>query len=40
VITITSFLRMRMIYEEWTQVIEARPRYINIMSGLIPDEDD
>jgi hypothetical protein len=28
------------LYEEWTQVIEARPRYINIMSGLIADKDE
>jgi hypothetical protein len=27
-------------YKEWTQVIEARPRYINIMSGLITDKDE
>jgi hypothetical protein len=28
------------LYKEWTQVIEARPRYINIMSGLITDKDE
>jgi hypothetical protein len=28
------------LYEEWTQVVEARPRYIKIMSGLITDEDE
>ncbi len=27
-------------YEEWTQVIEARPRYISIMYGWITDEDE
>ena len=27
-------------YEEWTQVIEARPRYINIMYGRITDKDE
>jgi hypothetical protein len=26
--------------EEWTQVIEARPRYKNIMSGLITDKEE
>jgi hypothetical protein len=26
--------------EEWTQVIEARPRYINIMYGRITDKDE
>jgi hypothetical protein len=28
------------LYEEWTQVIEARPRYINIMYSRITDEDE
>ncbi len=28
------------LYKEWAQVIEARPRYINIMSGLITDKDE
>ncbi len=28
------------LYKEWTQVIEARPRYINIISGLITDKDE
>ncbi len=28
------------LYKEWTQVIETRSRYINIMSGLITDEDE
>jgi hypothetical protein len=28
------------LYKEWTQVIEARPRYINIMSGLITYKDE
>ncbi len=28
------------LYEEWTQVIEARPRYINIMYGWVTDEDE
>jgi hypothetical protein len=28
------------IYKEWTQVTEARPRYINIMYGWINDEDE
>ncbi len=28
------------LYKEWTQVIEARPRYINIMSGQITDKDE
>jgi hypothetical protein len=28
------------LYEEWAQVIEAKPRYINIMSGLITDKDE
>jgi hypothetical protein len=27
------------LYEEWTQVTEARPRYINIMYGRINDKD-
>jgi hypothetical protein len=26
--------------KEWTQVIEARPRYINIMYGRIADKDE
>jgi hypothetical protein len=26
--------------KEWMQVIDARPRYINIMSGLITDKDE
>ncbi len=28
------------LYKEWTQVIEARPRYINIMYGWITDKDE
>jgi hypothetical protein len=28
------------LYKEWTQVIEARPRYINIMYGRITDKDE
>jgi hypothetical protein len=28
------------LYKEWTQVIEARPRYINIISGLITDKEE
>jgi hypothetical protein len=28
------------LYKEWTQVIEARPRYINIMCGWITDKDE
>jgi hypothetical protein len=28
------------LYQEWTQVIEARPRYINIMYGQITDKDE
>ena len=28
------------LYKEWTQVTEARPRYINIMYGWINDEDE
>jgi hypothetical protein len=28
------------LYKEWTQVIEARPRYINIMYGQITEEDE
>jgi hypothetical protein len=28
------------LYEEWTHVIEARPRYINIMYGWITDKDE
>ncbi len=28
------------LYEEWTQVIEARPRYINMMYGWINDEEE
>ncbi len=27
------------LYKEWTQVIEARPRYKNIMYGRINDKD-
>jgi hypothetical protein len=27
------------LYKEWTQIIETRPRYINIMYGQITDED-
>jgi hypothetical protein len=27
------------LYKEWTQVVKAKPRYINIMSGLIIDKD-
>jgi hypothetical protein len=27
------------LYKEWTQVIEARPRYIDIMYGWITDKD-
>jgi hypothetical protein len=28
------------LYQEWTQLIEARPRYINIMYGWITDKDE
>jgi hypothetical protein len=28
------------LYKEWTHVIEARPRYINIMYGRITDKDE
>jgi hypothetical protein len=28
------------LYKEWTQVIEARPRYIYIMYGQITDKDE
>jgi hypothetical protein len=28
------------LYKEWTQVIEARPRYINIKYGQITDKDE
>jgi hypothetical protein len=28
------------LYQEWTQVTEARPRYISIMYGWITDEDE
>jgi hypothetical protein len=28
------------LYEEWTQVTEARPRYISILNGRINDEDE
>jgi hypothetical protein len=28
------------LYKEWTQVIGARPRYINIMHGRITDKDE
>jgi hypothetical protein len=28
------------LYKEWTQVIEARPRYIKIMYGWITDKDE
>jgi hypothetical protein len=28
------------LYKEWTKVIEARPRYINIMYGWITDKDE
>jgi hypothetical protein len=28
------------LYEDWTQVTEARPRYISIMHGRITDEDE
>jgi hypothetical protein len=28
------------LYEEWTQIIEARLRYINIMYGQITDKDE
>jgi hypothetical protein len=28
------------LYEEWTQVTEARPRYISIMYGWITDKDE
>ncbi len=28
------------LYKEWTQVTEARPRYINIMYGWINDKDE
>jgi hypothetical protein len=27
------------LYKEWTQVAEARPRYINIVYGWINDKD-
>ena len=27
------------LYKEWTQVTEARPRYINMMYGQVTDED-
>jgi hypothetical protein len=28
------------LYKEWAQVIEAKPRYMNIMSGIITDKDE
>ena len=28
------------LYKEWTQVTEARPRYINIMYSQINDKDE
>ncbi len=28
------------LYKEWTQEIDARPRYINIMYGWITDKDE
>jgi hypothetical protein len=28
------------LYKEWTQVTEARPRYVSIMYGWITDEDE
>jgi hypothetical protein len=28
------------LYEEWTHVIEVRPRYINMMYGRITDKDE
>jgi hypothetical protein len=28
------------LYKEWTQVIEVRPRYINIIYGRIKDKDE
>ncbi len=28
------------LYKEWTQEIDARPRYINIMYGRITDKDE
>jgi hypothetical protein len=28
------------LYKDWSHVIEARPRYINIMYGQITDEDE
>ncbi len=28
------------LYEEWAQMTEARPRYINIMYGRINDKEE
>jgi hypothetical protein len=28
------------LYNEWTQVMEGRPRYLSIMYGWITDEDE
>jgi hypothetical protein len=28
------------LYDEWTQVMEGRPRYVSIMYGQITDEDE